>query len=98
MERSKIMALAQGPHQLIIWNDLSGKWQDQSNDFFCHAKRDGSGKWAVGARYGFAKDSSGPEEVEFDDQISAMEFFVNLLYARRMDVVDAHYVAIPKLN
>lgn len=98
MQHEDIIALAMGSHRLIIWNDQSDKWQDVSNDFFCHAKRDGSHKWVVAARYGFSKESTGPQEVEFDDQPSAMEFFVNLLYARRMRKIDENYVAIPKLN
>lgn len=63
----------------IEWNEVSQKWQDRANDFWCHESRSGDGTWEVVARYGF-KD--GGDTKTFETQEQAVAFYRNFIAER----------------
>lgn len=78
----------QPSHHLIHWEPYSQKWIDPHNNFFCHPTNVVPGQWMVAARYGWPDGSREPRI--FPTETEALEFFVNFLYARNMELQMEH--------
>jgi hypothetical protein len=74
---------------LILWNEASQKWQDPSNDYWCHQSRGAAGGWDVVARYYF--NTPDQKLYNFPTEQQAMEFYVNWLTDRRDARQQAYY-------